>query len=250
MLFKFLRKLLLVLALISAICLSLTSCSKKDDQTDIAKVNEKNYTEVEEIQNDVLLLDSGRLDIISQSDSTSTEIVKADFVFDISDDGKLSYIQYQYDKKGKVIACEYSDGTVIQQWLIGNGWCTMSTNPYTRENPHRYLQLLSATPNITAINSITLDEKTNNNLYTLDLNAEELNNTTYKDSLFEVQNELIEINFDQEGDLTKYLNTAKLSHNDTDKESIYTLEISVSDFDEDIVKPDLKEYKKHSEIEN
>ncbi len=241
MLFKFTRKIIAGM-LILALCLGITSCSKKEEETTL--VDEKTYSEVEQIQNDVLLLDSGRLDIISQSDSTkNTEIVKADFVFDVSDDGKLSYIQYQYDKKGKIIACEYSDGTVIQQWLIGNGWCTMSTNPYTRENPHRYLQLLATTPNINAVNTITVDEKSNNNLYTLSLNPEELNNTTYKDSALQVQNELIEINIDQDGDLTKYLNTAKLTNTDVDKDSIYTLEISVSDFDEDIVKPELKEYK-------
>lgn len=243
MLFKFIRKLLAGM-LILALCLGLASCSNKkvDDTT---MVDEETYLEVEQLQNDILLLDSGRLDIISQSDSTkNTEIVKADFVFDVSDDGKLSYIQYQYDKKGKIIACEYSDGIVIEQWLIGNGWCTMSTNPYTIEKPHRYLQLISTTPTINSIEDITSQEKNKDNLFTLTLNAEELNNTTYKDSASKVQNELIELNTNQEGELTKYLNTAKLTNTDTDKESIYTLEISVSDYDEEIVKPELKEYKK------
>lgn len=243
MLFKFIRKLLAGM-LILALCLGLASCSNKTVD-DTVLVDEETYFEVEQIQNDILLLNSGKLDIISQADSTkNTEIVKADFVFDVGDDGKLSYIQYQYDKKGKIIACEYSDGVIIQQWLIGNGWCTMSTNPYTRENPHRYLQLISTTPTINSIEDITSQENNNNNLYTLELNPEELNNTTYKDSDNKVQNELIELNTNQDGELTKYLNTAKLTNTDTNKDSIYTLEISVSDYDNEIVKPELKEYKK------
>lgn len=245
MLFKIVKKVIAGM-LVFSVCLGFVGCFKKEDDPDteiVTKADETLYSQVEEIQNNILSLNSGKLDITSQADSTkNTEIVKADFVFDVSDDGKLSYIQYQYDKKGKIIACEYSDGITIQQWLIGNGWCTMSTNPYTKENTHRYLQLLSTTPNIQAVEGVFLEEKTNTDLYTLTLNVEELNNTTYKDSATEVQNEMIEINVDKQGQMTSYLNTAKLLNTDLNKENIYILEITLSDYDEEIVKPDLKEY--------
>lgn len=255
MLFKIIKKIITGM-LVFAICLGCVSCSKQEDvtdenQTQTTKVDETLYSEVKEIQNNVLLLDSGKLDITSQADSTkNTELIKADFVFDISDDGRLSYIQYQYDKKGKIIACEYSNGITIEQWLIGNGWCTMSTNPYTNENTHRYLQLISNTPEINAINSITMEEKTNTDLYTLTMNAEELNNTTYKDSDTKVNTKMIEINVDKEGELTSYLNTAKVTDEVTEEENIYTLEIVLSEYDDEIERPELKEYNHNKNTEH
>lgn len=249
MLFKLTQKLIAGMLVLS-ICLGFTSCFKKDDSIEgdgesitAPVLDEKLFSEVEEVQNNILLLESGKLNITSQADSTrNTEITKADFVFDVKDDGRLCYIQYQYDKKGKIIACEYSDGVTIEQWLIGNGWCTMSTNPYTQENTHRYLQLLSNTPSEDAIDEIVLEEKTNTNLYTIALNSEELNLTTYKDSAMEVQNEMVEINVDKNGNMSSYLNTARLKNSETDIENVYTLEIALSDYDEEIVRPDLKEY--------
>lgn len=245
MLFKLKRRIIAGM-LIFSICVGFTGCFKKDESEDVTQtesVNQELYGQVQEVQSNILLLNSGKLDISSQADSTrNTEIVKADFVFDVGEDGRLSYIQYQYDKKGKIIACEYSDGVTIQQWLIGNGWCTMSTNPYTQENSHRYLQLLSTTPDINAVEGVFLEEKNNTDLYTITLNAEELNNTTYKDSATEVQNEMIEINTNKEGAMVSYLNTAKLKNIENDTDNLYTLEIVVSAYDEEIVKPDLKEY--------
>lgn len=247
MLFKLIRNIIAGM-LVFSMCVGFTGCFKKagvedEDVTQVEGVNQELYGQVQEIQSNVLQLNSGKLDISSQADSTrNTEVVKADFVFDVGEDGKLSYIQYQYDKKGKIIACEYSDGVTVQQWLIGNGWCTMNANPYTQENTHRYLQLLSTTPDINTVEGVFLEQKNNTDLYTLTLNVEELNNTTYKDSATEVENEMIEINTNKDGEMVSYLSTAKLKNIETNSDNLYTLEIVLSSYDEEIEKPDLKEY--------
>lgn len=230
------------LSLLAAV--SLCACSN---------VKSKEYDTVCKAQAEVASMTSGKLTVMSRyENSRKNAQIKSEFTFSQTPDGKLAYCQTQTDSAGKIIYCDYSDGQKAEQWFIGKGWSEASRLSYSTENPHRYIRLIASPHSKEVITELVSSPNGADTQYTLTMNAQELNKTTYMDADFEVISQSIVIVTDKDGKLTSYDDTAQISDKATKTPTEYGLSITLSDANAsiEIKRPDLRDYSSaNAEIE-
>lgn len=228
-----LKKLLTVLAA-AAVCLGITGCS----------AGSKDYSAIKKSQEAVRSLQSGRIIVTSTTKAKKTEIVVTEFAYKLTATGTYEYCQTQYDGNNKAVYCEYSDGEKAEQWLIGSGWCVIDPTVYTKDNPHRYIKLISTVFDRKAIESIEVNEQTGKKCYTIILKPDILNETVYEDSDQEVLEETVTVTTDEDDNLVYYADAARFFDQPTGQEKEFTLEMELTEPNavSEIVKPELREY--------
>ena len=224
-----------MMGLALALCVSATACSSDG----------KKHLELKNAQDTILNLESGKITVVSQiEDNTSSDTIKSELIFKTNADGVISYCQTQYDLNNKPIYCEYSDGEKSEQWLVGIGWNVIDNTQYTKENPHRYTQLLSTEIDKNAIDSINCETSENASTYTVELDPDILNKTTYQNSGVEVVTESVTMLVNANEELVRYNDTSTILDVATQSESTYMLEMSLSEQNvvNEITRPDLRDY--------
>lgn len=222
--------------LLSCSLLSLTACGGG---------GVKGYDEIKKAQEDILGLESGKLVITSgMQDSQKGETIKSEFTFKTTTEGAFSFCQMQYDTASKPVYCDFSDGTAASQWFIGKGWSNASLLDYTKENPHRFLKLLSTSHKKENIKEITKAVQGEQVIYTITLNPEALNESEYKDADFSVISQSVDITLDKEGKMCSYSDKSTLSDKKQETETIYSLNIVLSETNTvlEVTRPELREY--------
>ena len=218
-----------------ALCISMTACSSDG----------KRHMELKNAQDTILNLESGKITVVSQiEENNSSDTIKSELVFKTNPDGVISYCQMQYDLNNTPVYCEFSDGEKSEQWLIGVGWNVIDTTQYTKDNPHRYTQLLSTEIDEKSINTINLEETENSKAYTMELNPKALNDTIYKDSGIEIVSESVTMLVNSSNELIRYNDTTTTLDKTTDTTSLYMLEMTLSEQNtiNEVTRPDLRDY--------
>lgn len=228
-----LKKLFIAL-LAAAICLSFAGCS----------AGSKEYAAVKKCQEAVRELQSGRIIVTSKTTTKKTDVVVTEFAYKLTPTGTYEYCQTQFDGNNKAIYCEYSDGEKAEQWLIGSGWCVIDPTVYTKNNPHRYIKLISTVFDQKSVSSITLTEENGKKCYTILLKPEVLNETIYKDSDTEVKEETVTINTDGDDQIIYYADSSSMYDKANQVQKEFTLEMEISGQNEinEIIKPELRDY--------
>lgn len=227
-------KKIITAALAVSLCLGISGCS-----------GSKGYTTVKKAQEELLNLQSGRMIVSTQavradkSDASQTE-----FSFRLTASGVYEYCQMQFDRNNKAIYCEYSDGEKSEQWLVGSGWSVSEATAYTKDNPHRYLKLLSTPIDQKSIAEITEEKEGEKTRYQITLDPKHLNETAYREADLTVKEELISILISETGELLSYTDHAVMADKSTGQESEYTLDMQISDQNSvmEIKRPDLRSY--------
>lgn len=223
----------MLLAAVLMLCTA--GCSRKDYQT------------VAEAQTRLGTLSSAKLTVTATAETNEPiETIRTDFSFCYLADGALQFCQTQYDNAGKVTYCAYSAGTDVEQWLLGAGWETLQNAGYNKENPHRYLRLLSTPYDRDEVKTIGKETADGVTHYTLTLNADRLNEGRYAQEPLRVVEQTVTVSVSDEGQVTGYTETAVFRDTQTEIESRYRLEIAVSGHNETppAQKPSLREYQR------
>lgn len=221
-------------ALALILCCSLSGCG-----------SDKSYGEVNEALSSVTKLKSGRITVLSQIEPSAAKVaqsIKSDLLFMEKGEG-YQYCHTQYDKSDKPTFCEYSDGEKTQQWLIGKGWGGSET-AFTKENPHKYIALLSNTPAQAAVETIICEEQPTGKQYTITLKPDVMNDTVYKNSEMTVISEEISLLVDENGMLQSYIDKAEIEDSASKQSRKYKLQITISDSNSitEVPQPQLREY--------
>lgn len=219
--------------LAGAACLAMAGCSGNKDLDAVQKARQA-----------VRELDSGRIIVTSTVKSRKTERIVTEFTFRTTSSGGYEYCQLQYDNSSKPVYCEYSDGEKAEQWLIGSGWHVIDPAPYSREKPHRYVQLLSAPCADEAVESVEVADTPESKCYTLILKPDVLNETLYQDAEEQVQQETLTITTDNSGNMVYYADAALFFNPETQKERDVLLEMELSQANqvEEVARPELRDY--------
>lgn len=228
-----LKKILSVL-LAAAVCAGFAGCSSKTGT----------YGEVRKAQEAVASLESGKILVTAgyekggQADRTVTE-----FSFKLTESGNYEYCQTQFDQSNKAVYCEYSDGEKSEQWLVGSGWNSVGTTVYNKENPHRYLKLLSTPFEKKAVESCKQTEEGNSRCYTIVLKPKKLNETVYENTDVTVKSETVRVLVDSAGIIAGYSDEAELFDQQENADCFYTLDMQLSEINAvaEITKPDLRD---------
>lgn len=221
--------------LAAAVCLGFAGCSSASGK----------YDEVRKAQEAVAGWSSCKaLVTTSYDNSVKSSRMVNEFAFRLTSSGNYEYCQTQYDQNNKAVYCEYSDGENSEQWLIGKGWSGMGVTVYNQKNPHRYIQLLSTPFEKKAIREVAVEEQEKNIRYTVSLNPDRLNETTYKDADIEVMEETVIATLNEAGELISYEDEAKIFDKQTEQECTYSLKAQLSEINTvaEIVKPELRDY--------
>jgi len=216
----------------AALCLGLAGCG-----------GSKEYAAVKKCQEAVGELQSGRIVVTSTASGKKSEVTVTEFIYKLTATGTYQYCQTQYDGANKAVYCEYSDGEKAEQWLIGSGWCVIDPTVYTRENPHRYVKLLSRVFPEKAVSDIQINDQGENTCYTLLFKPEVLNEALYADSGHTVEEETVTVTVNPEGLLCYYADKASfLEENGEKKELTVEMEVSSQNAVEEVLRPELRDY--------
>ena len=217
-----------------AACLVMAACSGAN----------KDYAAVKKAQSAVRELESGRIIVTSTVKAAKTELTVTEFTFRTTSSGGYEYFQLQYDNSSKPVYCEYSDGEKAEQWLIGSGWHVIDPAPYSREKPHRYIQLLSTACASEAVESVEISESAGSKCYTVLLKPEVLNETLYQNGEEQVQQETLTITTDSGDNLVYYADAVSFLNPETQKEREVLLEMELSEANQigEIPRPELRDY--------
>ncbi len=221
--------------MIFAVCVSMVACSSDG----------KKHMELKNAQNTILDLDSGKITVTSQFEAENkSDTIKSEFVFKTNPSGVISYCQTQYDLNNRPVYCEYSDGEKSEQWLVGRGWSVLDNTQYSKDNPHRYTKLLATSFDKKAIDSIICDETETEKTYTMELDPKVLNKTTYKDTEIEIISQSVTMLVNAKDGLVRYNDTSKVLDKSTDTQSLYMLEMALSEQNavKEVARPELREY--------
>lgn len=223
--------------LAAAVCLGFAGCSSASGKYDAVRKAQEAVSEWNSCK---------ALVTASYDNSVKSSRMVNEFTFRLTSSGNYEYCQTQYDQNNKAVYCEYSDGETAEQWLIGKGWSGIGATVYNQKSPHRYIQLLSTTFDKKAVGEVTVEEQEKNIRYTIALNAEHLNETTYKDADIEVLEETVIATLNEAGELVSYEDEAKVFDKQSEQECVYSLNIQLSEINTvaEILKPELRDYSK------
>lgn len=220
-------------ALAGILCLGAAGCSS----------NLKGYSEVKKAQEGIGALQSGRIILTtSYENGKKSGRMTTEFLFRLNEDDSISYCQTQFDGDNKSIYCEYGNGAQVEKWLIGKGWSDPEAQLCNRENPHRYLRLLSTPVEKASITEMASEPDGENTRYTMALNPEWLNANTYTDGTAEAVSETLAVTIDSQGQLTAWHDEAVMLDIATQTECRYRLDMEITDPNTvgEIVKPELR----------
>lgn len=226
------KKLMLTGIVLSA-CLVFSACTN----------GTKGYDDVKKAQTEFKKLNSCHMMISSKVNTgAKTDVITTDFTYKMNDKGIMEYCQSQQDAANKLVYCEMGNGEKAEQWLIGNGWTAIEAVEYSKDNLHRYIELLTNSMEKKAVNSVVKDKEDTNTRYTVELNSKELNNTIYKDAPMEVVSQEVSYLINSAGEIICYNDRAVILDKETNKEAEYTLEVQVSEQNtiSEIKKPELR----------
>jgi len=226
-------KKLAIACLLACLCISTVGCSGVS----------KEYDGVKKAQAEVIKQNSCHMVISSKVNAKEkTDAIVTDFTYKVNDKGVMEYCHSQQDSANKLVYCEYSDGVKAEQWLLGNGWSVIEPVAYTKENPHRYIELLTSAIDKKAISKLTKDKVETNTQYNISLNASKLNKTTYKDAPIEVISQNISFLVNAKGELICYNDKAVIFDKETKSEAEYLLEVQLSEHNAiaEVKKPEVR----------
>ncbi|WMJ24393.1 hypothetical protein RBG61_06915 [Paludicola sp. MB14-C6] len=225
-------KKIITASLIVGLCFSLVGCKSVKGYSDLNKAQENMMK-----QNSCHMVISSSVNGATKADANVT-----DFVYKLNDKGVMEYCQSQQDASNKMVFCEVSDGEKTEQWLLGNGWSNVDATAYTKDNPHRYLQLISG--KIDKKNIAKMDKKTDNTntIYNVAMDAKKLNKTVYKDADITVKSQNVSFTVNKKGELICYNDKAVILDKESNVESEYALEVQLTEHNgiTEIKKPDLQ----------
>ena len=222
----------LVLAFI--MILSLAGCSKG-----------KNVSNLKSAQGALLNLLSGKITVSAQIETNgSTDTVKSEFVFLKDENGKFKFCHSQYDNQNKPIFCEFSDGDTAKQWLIGRGWSEIDAVQYSKDNPHRFIRLLSTPFDKRQVKSITSTKEDGGVSYVVTINPDRVNKTTYKEADISVLSQTVTVFVNDKNEILSYTDTSTILDKSTNTETLYMLSFVISDQNAvtKVECPELREY--------
>lgn len=205
----------------------------------------KEYSEVASVFKGVLDLKSGNVLITSTSQNEiNSKGVKSEFSFLSKENGEFTFCHLQYDNAKKPIYCDYSDEAEALQWFIGKGWSKATKLSYTKENPHRYIKLLSTPPRKEAVSSIEVNALSDKTQYIITLDPQKLNELEYKEGDLAVISQKLTLTADKEGRLCEYKDSCVMLDKKTNEETTYVADAAISQQDalSEITKPELREY--------
>lgn len=206
-------------------------------------VPKKQYDNLKKVQESFLKQNSCHLIINSKVGGEETQDANiTDFVFKVNDKGVMEYCQSQQDGSNKLVFCEYGDGEKAEQWLLGNGWSTINPVAYSKDNPHKYINLLTNSFDKKAISKLSKETELTNTSYILEMDAKKLNKTVYKDTSIEIVSQKITYLVNANGNLICYNDVAVIYDKEADTKAEYQLEVQVSDHNAvtEIKKPEVR----------
>ena len=127
--------------------------------------------------------------------------------------------------------------------LVGRGWEEIGGAQFTKETPHRYLQMISSPYERKMIQSIEKEEDENGTRYILAMNASRVSKACYPDGAFTVSEQTVTLTFDTEEKLTGYSENTILKQGHSDTENSYRVDLYCKEHNavEKIEAPQLRE---------
>ena len=202
------------------------------------------YREMESLQKQAATLESGVITLTVQfEESGAPGEYAAELAFKQTENGAYAYCQKQFDQNEQIVFCEYSDGNQTKQWLVGRGWEEIGGAQFTKETPHRYLQMISSPYERKMIQSIEKEEDENGTRYILAMNASRVSKACYPDGAFTVSEQTVTLTFDTEEKLTGYSENTILKQGHSDTENSYRVDLDCKEHNavEKIEAPQLRE---------
>ena len=204
------------------------------------------YEEADTVLSGVQSLTGGEFALsVQYEESQGSGAYIGTFVFMRKESGALSYCQTQLDQNDQVVFCEYSDGSSVEQWMIGQGWQSLSREPYTDTELHPYLRMLSTQYERGEIREIQKQVDESGSVYTLFMDAGKMTKKQYADetSQIAVKEQTITLTVNTEGQLTAYEEQTILTDTQTQIDSSYSVTINLSKHNAvtEIQKPKLRE---------
>lgn len=203
------------------------------------------YREMESLQKQTAALKSGIITLTVQFEESGVPgEYAAELTFSQTEDGTYAYCQKQFDQNEQVVFCEYSDGKSTKQWLIGRGWEEIGSAQFTKETPHRYLQMISSPYERKMIQNIKKEEDEGGTRYILAMNASRLSKACYPDGAFTVSEQTVTLSFDPEGKMIGYSENTILKQDGSGTENSYRVDLSCKEHNavSTIEEPKLREY--------
>ncbi len=202
------------------------------------------YEEMETVLSGVQSLTGGEMALsVSYEEPNSSGAYTGTFVFLRQESGALSYCQTQLDQNDQVVFCEYSDGEKAEQWMIGQGWRSVTHDPYTDAMLHPYLQMLSVQYERGDIRSIQKQVDESGICYTINMDADKVTNKQYKNdtATVSVKEQTIKLQVNTDGQLTSYEEDTTLTESQVD--SSYSVRVNLSKHNgiTEIKRPQLRE---------
>ena len=189
-------------------------------------VDRELYHEMEKLQADAANLQSGMvtLTVEFEEEGFSGEYA-AELVFCKTEKETYAYCQKQYDQNEQVTFCEYSDGTVTEQWMIGRGWETVENALFTKETPHRYIAMLSQAHEHGMIQTLEKESDESGTRFILELDPKKAGAHYYKDGNCEVVKQTVRVSFNPEGYVVDYCEETILRNKESGCENRYRAEL-------------------------
>ena len=203
------------------------------------------YEEMAELQKQTAQLESGVLTLTVQFEENGIPgEYAAELIFCKTEGDAYAYCQKQFDQNDQVVFCEYSDGTKTKNWMIGRGWEEIGEAQFTKENPHRYLQMISSPYERKMIREIRKEADEGGTRYILEMNASRVSDACYPDDTFEVLEQVLTLTFDAEGKLVGYSENAILTQGDEGTQNSYRVDMTCKEQNAvtSVEEPDLRSY--------
>lgn len=156
-----------------------------------------------------------------------SDVTTTDFSYKANENGIFTYCQEAKDSNGKVIFCEVGDGEKAEQWLIGKGWAVIEPVAYTTDNHHKFVSLISTPLDKKTVASVTKTVQDNGTVYTLKLNADVLNKTTYKDTSISLESQVVTFLIDKNGEITEYTDVAIIEDTELGEKNEYSVSVTL-----------------------
>lgn len=216
-----------------AMCLCLSSCGQSNQA----------LKELKAAQATLQNMQSGHLIVTSSIKSDQRESLNTtDFTYKQNDGGVFSYCQAQQDSNNKLIFCEQGDGVKSEQWLIGKGWTSVDPAAYTPKNNHQYIKLITNELDSKDIQEVISVPELENTRYTVEFDAQKLNNSIYKDTDIEVVSQTVSFLVGKDSMLLEYTDESVVLDKTSGKNSEYSFVANITEHNTlvELTKPEIR----------
>lgn len=209
--------------LFTAVCILLTGCSGIDS---------KLYDKLSEAIDFTLQQNGGMISL--QSSSSEQDDMTLQFCYSYDENGIMNYCVEQTDKMGRRLFLEHNDGTVLQRWLLGHGTSSFDETSsdfvrYTRDNPYKYITLISSLPEKNCILELTAEPGDGQTVYTVREDPQKA--AGEKDAQEELTSRMICYTVSDDGMISGYTQESIYSDQDGNQKQ-YTVTLTISQLGE------------------